>query len=93
MSKSTYRNDRSADRAGYPTAGGDTSRSVSRTLSAASSDLPVDMAENPRPLHPWDPETTNRVFADTFYFLAILNTKDAAHEKAVPVFGPGIFPC
>ena len=25
----------------------------------------------------------NRVFADTFYFLALLNPKDAAHAKAV----------
>ena len=36
-----------------------------------------------RSLYSWDKETMTCVFADTFYFLAILNVKDAAHDKAV----------
>src|SRR5687767_12949849 len=36
-----------------------------------------------RPLHPRDAEAMRVVFADTFYFLALLNPTDQAHVKAV----------
>src|SRR5207249_1572685 len=40
-----------------------------------------------RPLHPRSAEEMTKVFADIFYFLALLNKHDEAHAKAVSYSG------